>query len=378
MSDPPFTRRSALGLATAAPTLLLTPQARADSGRHVSNAQTLTRIAFGSCAHQDKDQPIWEAIVEAKPDLFIFLGDNVYIDSANPTVMREAYERLAAKPGFQRLRSSTPILAVWDDHDFGANDAGREFSAREASRAVFCDFWGESAHSPRRTGGGIHIAHTFGQVGQRVQVILPDLRMGRARLRKRNPVMHARSLLHVVLPHSSREVAGPYLPSRDPKASMLDADQWAWLDACLQQPAEVRLLASSLQVVADFTGWEAWANFPRDRERLLTLLAQTGASGVICLSGDTHYGEVSCLPTGAPYPLWDFTSSGLTEVWEAAIPNRWRQGEAFAARNFGLLSIDWMREPLAGISVQVCDERGQVRLQTTVGLEALQSQPTTG
>ena len=131
------------------------------------------RIAFGSCAHQDKDQPIWDAILNHNPDLFIFLGDNIYGDTRDMTVLRDKYAALAAKPGFRRLRERTPILAVWDDHDYGENDAGAEYPMKEASRQIFCDFFGEPAESPRRSRDGIYAAYCFGSGDQRVQVLLP-------------------------------------------------------------------------------------------------------------------------------------------------------------------------------------------------------------
>lgn len=371
-------RRALLALAGAQPVLLAAGTARADAARTRASPAIVKRIAFGSCADQRKEQPVWDAINEAKPDLFVFLGDNVYIDSTNPHAMRQAYQRLAAKPGFKRLRETTPIIAVWDDHDFGANDAGEEFPAREASRAIFCDFWGEAPDSPRRSGAGIHIAETFGPIGQSVQIILPDLRMRRARLRKRHPVMHAASLLHVATARSDREVAGPYKPSTDPRASMLDSSQWQWLEDCLRAPATLRILASSLQVVADFTGWEAWANYPGDRARLLDAIRRTGAAGLICVSGDTHYGEVSCLPEGAPYPLWDFTSSGLTEVWRAGIPNRWRRGDVVRARNFGLIDIDWTSSPEPLLTCSICDERGVAVLSTQIDAATLKPPAPSG
>src|SRR5688572_23509157 len=85
---------------------------------------SLSRIAFGSCANQDKDQPIWDAVLAAKPELFIFLGDNIYGDTRDMNELRAKYQKLAAKPGFQRLKASTPLLATWDDHDSAENHAG--------------------------------------------------------------------------------------------------------------------------------------------------------------------------------------------------------------------------------------------------------------
>ena len=115
-------------LAIAMPALLLlTGCEKSEAGPEIS------RIAFGSCAHQDKSQPIWEPIVATEPDLFVFTGDNIYGDTEDMEVMRAKYQKLGAKPGFLKLRASCPILAVWDDHDYGLNDAGKEYSKKVES-----------------------------------------------------------------------------------------------------------------------------------------------------------------------------------------------------------------------------------------------------
>lgn len=294
----------------------------------------LTRIAFGSCLHQDKPQPIWDAVLASAPELFIFIGDNIYGDSDDPAVLAAKYAQLAAKPGFQRLRASTPVLATWDDHDYGRNDAGAEYPQREASRQLFMDFWQVPADSPRRSRpDGIYGAQIFGAPGRRVQVLLPDLRWNRTPLRT---VPDAAAL-------AARDTAdmGPYEPDTAPTAGLLGAAQWQWLEAELRKPAEVRILASSLQALATFTGWEAWANFPAERTRLLQLLAATSDSVNLIISGDVHWCEYSLLPQPDNGTLAELTCSGLTETWEKISPNQLRAGTAHAVQNFGLIDIDW-------------------------------------
>ena len=76
------------------------------------------------------------------------------------------------------------------------------------------------------------------------------------------------------------------------------------------------MLCSSLSFAASYNGDEAWSLFPHERQRMLALIRSTRASGVVFVSGDVHYGEVSTIaPTadGAPYTLYDVTSSGLTQ-----------------------------------------------------------------
>jgi alkaline phosphatase D len=91
---------------------------------------------------------------------------------------------------------------------------------------------------------------------------------------------------------------GPYVPNPDPSKTILGEDQWRWLAEPLKVPAEVRLLVSSIQVVAEDHGWEKWMNFPHERERLFTLICDAGAEGLIVLSGDRHLAELSMMDAG--------------------------------------------------------------------------------
>jgi alkaline phosphatase D len=151
---------------------------------------------------------------------------------------------------------------------------------------------------------------------------------------------------------------------------MLGERQWTWLEEQLAAPADVRILGSSLQVLADFAGWEGWVNYAHDHQRLFQAIRAQKANNLICISGDTHYGEVSKLETNTPYPIWDFTSSGLTEVWPVTPPNARRVGEVYRAENFGLLSIDWNTR--RSVTAEVRGMDGKPQLSQQVFLDSLQ------
>lgn len=299
------------------------------------NAQTPQRIAFGSCADQTKDQLIWTEVLAAEPDLFVMLGDNVYADTDEPAELRASYELLAQQPGFQRLRQSTEIIATWDDHDYGQNDIGENYVSKAASRDIMLDFFGVPADSPRRTQpGGIYTSYYYGDPGRRVQVILLDLRWSRSEL--------------VMLGNEARrdrreaENRGPYDANLAADARLMDEAQWQWLESELQQPADLRIIGSSIQLLAEFTGWETWANYPKERQRFIELLARYQQEPVLIISGDVHWAELSMIEeTASDWPLVELTSSGLTEEWSAISPNRHRVGEAYAEANFGLIEINW-------------------------------------
>jgi alkaline phosphatase D len=343
----------------------------ATSDPHPALDRTLTRIAFGSCAKQDKEQPIWDTVLAAKPDLFVFLGDNIYGDTRDMDVLRAKYAKLAAKPGFQKLRASTPILAVWDDHDFGEDDAGGDYPMKEESRQIFLEFWGEPADSPRRSRNGIYASYVFGPEDRRVQVIMPDLRYNRSPITRLDL---GASTTYKEWEAAKRKagvpVPGPYARSPDTHASMLGERQWQWLERQFDVPARLRIFASSLQVLADFPGWEAWINYAHDHQRLIELIRRKRASGVVFISGDTHYAELTRLDVNVPYPLWDLTSSGLTEVWPVDVPNANRVGSHLREPNFGLIEIDW--DIHAAVTLKALDIGGKARIEQRVALEELQ------
>ena len=101
------------------------------------------RLAFGSCArHQlDAEQPIFHAITAAEPDVFFWLGDNIYADSASAWVYAEDYRRQRSIASSLPLLRSVPQLAIWDDHDFGQNNSDLSNPARAASLAAFQNYW---------------------------------------------------------------------------------------------------------------------------------------------------------------------------------------------------------------------------------------------
>ena len=93
-------------------------------------------------------------------------GDNIYADTTDMDVMQAKYAKLKSDPGFGKLMKSCPILATWDDHDYGANDAGADYDKRIESQRIFVDFWGDPADSPRRHRPGVYEAYRFGPAGK--------------------------------------------------------------------------------------------------------------------------------------------------------------------------------------------------------------------
>ncbi|PKI16256.1 alkaline phosphatase D family protein [Colwellia sp. 12G3] len=344
---------------TATLSLSITAQATSLSQLDI----TPHKILFGSCSNQDKDMPILKSINNEAADLFIFLGDNIYGDTENMQDMANKYQRLGDNPDIQALRLSTAAIAIWDDHDFGENDAGKEYAQKEQSRKLMLDFWQEPKNSPRYTQQhGIYTAYLYGESNNSVHVILPDLRWNRDALTTVGKYDYQTK--------RKAKNMGPYSPNLAKNASMLGETQWQWLEIELQKPSKIKIIASSLQLLPEFTGWESWANFPHDRERLFALIKKYQVNGVIIISGDTHWGEMSKVTTDLDYPLWEVTSSGLTEEWKEVSPNIHRVGDFISKVNYGELLIDWQQvDPKITLSLKEVD--GKVFNRQVISLSSI-------
>lgn len=364
-------------------------------GSAASEEPLISRIAFGSCSNQSAPQPIWNAIINFNPQLFIWLGDNIYGDIRRPfklfgkertfgpwknaprfvpvtkEEMQLRYNRAKSNPGYSRLREIARVIGTWDDHDYGLNDAGKEFSGKNISQSLLLDFLDEDEDSPRRKQAGVYASYMFGPGGKQIKVILLDTRY------HRDPLFSDGTILGV--------------------------SQWEWLKKELEGPkSQITIIASSIQVVSNLSATtdpmfhvEAWGRFPKERDRLYKLIADSKRDGVIFISGDVHYGEIARYDCGIGYSLYDITSSGLTQAVEKAVPpalaflmrvGAWLtpttmrvfnqkchyRSCTYGQPNFGTIEIDWNANPVA-IEVGVRDVNGGPTTSVNVLLSELQA-----
>jgi alkaline phosphatase D len=326
-----------------------------------ASLEPLSKIAFGSCGDQRKPQPVIDRVVGRKPELFIYLGDNIYSDTDIIDTLRENYLKLISKREFQSLKKSTPILATWDDHDYGLNDAGRHYPLKEQSKILFLQAFGipDSAMLKR---DGIYFSKLFSEGGRTVHIIFPDTRTFRDKLLPYNGNKKGDARFNYELDYS------PYTTA---DSTMLGETQWQWLEEQLKVPADLRIIASSTQFGITFNGYEAWANFPHEQKRMLDLIKKTKASGVIFISGDVHYAEISKLKEPGLYPIYDLTASGITSTWDFATPNDNRIEGPVMENHFGMIDIDWgKKDPV--IHLRIYDVKDDERIHHKVHLSELQ------
>ena len=312
-------------------------------------------LVIGSCAQQDGDQSYWQQMLAESPDLFLFIGDNIYADGMRYRRLKKEYRKLGRSPGYQAMQDRATVLAIWDDHDFGENDGGASYGNKHHSKRAFLKFFEPPKEDRVWLGPGLYRDYIFGNEGQRVQVILLDTRFFRSPLN--------------ALPKDQWGKKGRYLPDTDASKTLLGHGQWTWLEQALAKPADIRFIITSIQAISNEHGWESWGNLPHERTRLLSLMRKTNANGLFLISGDRHAGEISRLPAedsdGIGYPLYELTASGLNTSMasDGEEPNRYRVGPKYLVNHFGLVSINWDRREV------------KLALKSTAGLLLQESEP---
>ena len=256
------------------------------------------------------------------------------------------------------MKNNTSILATWDDHDYGWNDAGKYYEYKEESKEIFLDFFEEPITSTRRQHPGIYHSEIYTINDKTLQIILLDNRTFRSNLLEYGGEVDDDDRYTYSL---------DYAPHTNADSTLLGNEQWIWLEKELQKNADLRLICSGTQFGIEYNGYEAWANFPHEQQKFIDLIKQTNASGVVFLTGDVHYAEISKIEEEGIYPIYDFTSSGLSSTWEFSTPNNNRIKGPVMENHFGLLTINW-EEIDPKIDMEVWDISNTLRFKHSISL----------
>ena len=302
------------------------------------NETVLTTVAFGSCSSQRMPLPYFDTVVmDAKPDLLLLMGDNVYGDCiknmTNVTAacepLRQAYRDFARHPSVLGAAPLLSVFATLDDHDYGIGDADMHNPFKELARQLFIDFF--QIPLQQLPADGVYRSRIWGDAGRRLQVILLDTRFGRS------------SFLFTGNRSSPYQ---PYTTTTD-DYQMLSDTQWQWLTAQLEEPADLRLIVSSVQVLNDVTGFECWRHIPNERDRFKDLIRN---KSVILLSGDRHVGgfyqdgslhEITASSWTHTQPFGAFSNCSSAKECDEKDPRR--DGDLVRVNHFGTIAIDWER-----------------------------------
>lgn len=297
------------------------------SAGNLGNSQPDFVIAFGSCDNQKLENNLWPAILKNNPNAWVWGGDNIYSDTYDMGKMALDYKTQKEEKEYMKVVNSTKVLGTWDDHDYGLNDGGEEYEMRKESQQLFLDFMDVPTNDPRREREGVYHAELFETANGSVKVIVLDTRYFRTSLTK-SEIQKKR-----------------YQPNNYGEGTILGEAQWQWLESELKNSkADFNVIVTSIQLLSGEHGFETWANFPHEQDKLYSLIKSSKAKGVMVLSGDRHISEFSKKEIkGLKYPLIDFTSSGLTHVYSSfsGEPNQYRVGEVISQKSFGVVRFNF-------------------------------------
>jgi len=354
------------------------------------------RVAFGSCNRQSLPQTFWEVIEKQHPQSFLWTGDAVYADVKGTDALDQALRNLSENPyyltfvqGLEKRKTSIQrtqdcsagmcsdyetVYGIYDDHDLGVNDGGRDIPDRAARRELFqrflagredtsvCTNMTNATESESELKRGRESYRTFAlgaaDGSHSVRVVILDTRYHR----DPHAVSSVGSSTHWIYPFlplsaifaaAVRGISASFFDIYNLGTGRVDDhlggiftgdilgdEQWRWLNNTLAEPsaADFTVIVSSVQVFTSNPIVESWGHFPRAKTRLFNLLQQHRPPGLVFLSGDVHHAELSratqqqlrLAHEGAPFvtegferEIVEITSSGLTHTCSDSLLTRY-------------------------------------------------------
>lgn len=326
-------------------------------------------VAFGSCAYINEppwDRPnntyggnyeIFSVIAQKNPDLMLWLGDNTYLREVDWTTkagLIHRYSHTRQTPEMQPLLGAAHHYAIWDDHDYGPNNADRSYHLKSEALETFKLFWGNQTYGTDET-KGIFSRFTWGDV----EFFLLDDRYHRS----------------------------PNDAPNDEEKTMFGKEQRQWLkDALSNSSATFKIVVNGNQMLNPNGEWyEALPQYSAEHNKLLSYITMNEITGVIFLSGDRHHTELIVHDDTAFYPLYDFTSSPLTSGLNTLKQRDGQPAKEFSnplrvpgtlvndKRNFGMLRFSGPRQDRK-VLMETYDAAGTVRWSKEVRANDLRVQ----
>ena len=280
---------------------------------NISFAEIVYKLGIGSCVDQDYPTPAWASLEKESINSFFFLGDNIYGDvpSGRLDNVILSYEKLNDQmPSWLK---NTEKLIIWDDHDYGLNDAGANYIYKAESQQIYNDAWNIDQNDPRRSREGIYFSELKDIAGKKILIVGLDTRYFRSNLIK---------------------VGNSYKPHKNSNTTILGPSQWQWLEKELSREHDILILASSIQVLATEHRFEKWSNIPHERDKLLALLNKL-SSKVLIISGDRHRSGFYKLDN-----IYEFTSSSLNKgIFPSYESDSLLLGKTYTQNNYGIVQF---------------------------------------
>lgn len=287
--------------------ILITSVTHAGNQENLLKLVEVKRIAFGSCSDQKDPQPLWKYLLQDRPQLFIHGGDNIYANTDDVKVLAQLWNWLRGQKDYAAFRSVTPVIGIWDDHDFSDNDSDGNLKFKKESQNLFLDFLDVPKGAPLRNQEGIYTTHVFGTDDKKIKFILLDNR---------------------------------YFRHLEKKAPLLGETQWKWLEQELKNSdAAINFIVSGISILSPkILRSDEWIDYPDEHARLLRLVNDSKAKGVVFLTGDKHFASIFKKDGHL-----EFLSSGMTHNrprWMVPFLRSFYPNSTHVL-NYGLIDIEW-------------------------------------
>ena len=259
---------------------------------------------------------IYKNIYDSKPDFMVWIGDNVYLREADyysKTGILKRYTYQWSKEFLQSLWGSVHHYAIWDDHDFGPNNSNRSYAQKELTLEAFKMFWSNPSYGINGKPGTTSYFEWAD-----CEFYLLDNRYYRSPENRK---------------FNERKILGD--------------EQVEWLiDALTNSKAPFKFIVMGGQFLSTSPYSENYSNYKDEQQKILDLIAKEKIEGVIFLSGDRHFTELSKLERQGSYPIYDFTISPFSSGYYngEGEPNSLRVPGTFVAkRNYAKITVDGKR-----------------------------------
>lgn len=266
------------------------------------------------------DSTIFATMAKEKANFALWLGDNWYyreVDFASKWGLNYRASRDRAHPILQDLLKSMPNYAIWDDHDYGPNDADKSYILKEAARDIFKSYWPNPSFG--QNGQGIYTKLSYSDV----DFFLMDDRWFR----------------------SNDNMSATIDGKPNPDKRMWGAEQIEWLKNALKSSlATFKIIVTGSQTMNLASPYDCLQDFPIEFNDLMDFLVRERVNGVMFMTGDRHHSEVIRYDRTGTYPLYDVTSSpltsGISKVRDKELTNPARvQGTLVEVQNYSRVSV---------------------------------------
>ncbi|MFZ9387609.1 MAG: alkaline phosphatase D family protein [Chitinophagaceae bacterium] len=234
------------------------------------------------------DSSIFEPMAREKAAFMLWLGDAWYtreVDYFSDWGLWYRAHHDRAVPILQPFLKAMPHLGIWDDHDYGPNDIGKNYILKETSREIWKKYWCNPSYG--ENGQGIYTMTSWGDA----DLFLTDDRWWR----------------------SADDMKDSVNGAPNPEKRMLGTQQMAWLkNSLLYSMATFKIIVVGSQVLNPVSPFDKLRDFPAEYDEIINFIKDNRINGVLFLTGDRHHSEIIKVERPGTYPLYDITVSPLT------------------------------------------------------------------